>query len=55
MRTLRLIINIILGICGFAIFNESDTFAPNVFGLFCLALLVAINIDEDTLRKIQDR
>jgi hypothetical protein len=55
MKTLRLIINIILGICGFAIFNESDTFAPNVFGLFCLALLVAINVPADAWRQLRDR
>ena len=55
MRTLRTILSIVLALGGMLIFNESDSFTPNFIGLACLALLVAINIDEDTLRKIQDR
>lgn len=47
MKTLRLIINIILGIIGlFLVFNESDTFTPNFVGLGCFALLIYINRKE---------
>jgi hypothetical protein len=53
MKALRIIISIILALGGMMIFNESDTFLPNFIGLACLALLVAINIDKDTLEKIQ--
>lgn len=55
MRTLRTILSIVLALGGMLIFNESDTLMPNFIGLACLALLVAVNIDEDTLRKIQDK
>lgn len=55
MKTLRTILSIALALGGMLIFNESDTIMPNFIGFACLALLVAINIDEDTLRKIQDR
>lgn len=55
MKTLRIILSIALALGGMLIFNESDTFFPNLIGFACLALLVAVNIDEDTLRKIQDR
>ena len=55
MKTFKLIISIILAIGGFAIFNESDSFAPNIFGLFCLALLVAINVPADAWHQLKDR
>lgn len=55
MKTLKLIISIILAIGGFAIFNEGDSFAPNLFGLFCLALLVAINVPADAWQQLKDR
>ena len=55
MRTSRTILSIVLALGGMLIFNESDTFMPNFIGLACLALLVAVNIDEDTLHKIQDK
>lgn len=55
MRTLRTILSIVLALGGMLTFNESDTLMPNFFGLACIALLVAVNIDEDTLRKIQDK
>ena len=54
-KTFKTIINIALGFGTLLVFNESDTFMPNFIGFACLALLLAINIDEDTLRKIQDR
>ena len=55
MKTLKLIISIMLAIGGFAIFNESESFAPNVFGIFCLALLVAINVPADAWHQLKDR
>lgn len=55
MKTLRLILSIILAIGGFAIFNDSDTFIPNLVGLFCLALLVAINVPADAWEQLKDR
>ncbi len=55
MRTLRTILSIVLALGGMLIFNESDTLMPNFIGLACLALLVAVNIDEDTLHKMQDK
>lgn len=55
MKTLRTILSIALALGGMLIFNESDSFTPNFIGLACLALLVAVNIDEDTLHKIQDK
>lgn len=41
------VINIILGIGVFLVFNESDTFIPNLVGLACAALLVVINREKD--------
>lgn len=55
MKTLRIIISIILAIGGFAIFNEGDSFVPNMFGIFCLALLVAINVPADAWQQLKDR
>ena len=53
MKTLRIILSIILALFGMMIFNEGDSFTPNFIGILCWALLVAINIDKDTLEKIQ--
>ena len=55
MKTLRLIISIILAIGTFAVLNESDSFMPNLFGLFCFALLVAINVPADAWEQLKDR
>ena len=55
MKTLRLIISIILAIGTFAVFNESDSFAPNFFGLACFALLIAINVPADAWEQLKDR
>ena len=55
MKTLRLIVSILLAIGGFAIFNEGESFMPNMFGLFCLALLVAINVPADAWHPLNDR
>ena len=51
MKTLRIIISIILAIGTFAVFNESDSFTPNFFGLICFALLVAA----DAWEQLKDR
>ena len=41
MKTISLIIDIILAIVGIGlIFNESDTFVPNIIALACFGLLV---------------
>lgn len=41
MKTLSIIIDIILSIVGIAlVFNESDTFTPNIIALACFALLI---------------
>lgn len=53
MKTVKIIINIILGLLSFMVFNESDTFLPNIIGLFCIALLIAINVDGDAIEQIQ--
>lgn len=55
MKTLRLIVSILLAIGGFAVFNDSGNFTWNFVGLACLVLLVAINIDKETLDKIQNQ
>lgn len=54
MKTIRLIASILLAIGGFAVFNEGN-FTWNFVGLACLVLLVAINIDKETLDKIQNQ
>lgn len=56
MKTLRLIASIILTMAGFMLTaNESGDFTYNFIGLGCFALLVAINIDKETLDKIQNQ
>lgn len=55
MKAIKLIVSIILVIGGMLVFNESDTFTPNLIGLACFALLVVVNIDKDTLDKIQNK
>jgi len=55
MKTLRIIISIILAIGTFAVFNESESFKPNLFGLICFALLIAINVPADAWEQLKDR
>lgn len=52
MKTLRIIISIILALFGMMIFNEGESFTPNFIGLACLALLVVINADRETLDRM---
>lgn len=40
MKTLSIIIDIILCIGLVLVFNESDTFVPNLIALACFALLI---------------
>ena len=54
MKTIKLIINIILGIGCFLIFNESGNFTPNFIGIACLALLVVFNVDYDVIEQIRN-
>jgi len=56
MKAIKLIVSIILAFGGMLVFNENpETFTPNFIGLACLALLVVVNIDKDTLDKIQNK
>lgn len=56
MKTLKLIASIILTMAGFLLtFNESGDFTWNFFGIGCFVLLLAINIDKETLDKIQNQ
>lgn len=43
MKTLKLLASILLGLGCFLIFNESDSFTPNLVGIACAALLIYIN------------
>lgn len=53
MKALKTIINIILCLGLFLVFNESDTIIPNLIGLACFGLLIAFNADKETLEKIK--
>ena len=56
MKTLRTIATIILAIGGVLVFNEAETLSGlwvNFAGFAWIILAASINIDEDTLRKIQ--
>jgi len=55
MKTLRLIINIILGFGCFLVFNDSESFIPNFIGLACFALLIAINPTGDAWMQTHDK
>lgn len=56
MKAIRIILSIILALGGMLIFNENpETFTPNFIGLACLALLVVVNIDKETIEKIQNK
>ena len=55
MKTIKVIATVVLGIASLAIFNEGESFMPNLFGLFCLALLVAINVPADACHQLKDR
>ena len=54
-KIIRLVINIILGIGCFAVFNESDSFTPNLIGLACFALLLLINPVGDAWMQTHDK
>ena len=43
MNAVKLIINIVLAVGCFLVFNESDSFTPNVVGLACFVALLYIN------------
>ena len=53
MRTLKTIVNIILGFGCMAIFNDSASFMPNFFGLACFVLLIVINAPDSLINKLQ--
>lgn len=48
MKTLRTIINVILAIGVFCVFNESETLKPNFIGLACFVGLILFNAPSDT-------
>ena len=54
IKTIRLIINILLGCGCLLVFNESDTFAPNLIGLACFALLIVLNPTGDAWMQLND-
>lgn len=54
-RYIRLAVNILLGCGCFAVLNESDSFAPNLFGLACFALLIVINPTGDAWMQVNKR
>lgn len=46
MKHFKSIINLALCVGVVLVFNESDTFLPNLIGLACLALLVGLNAND---------
>lgn len=46
MRTIKTIINIVLCVGVLLVFNESDTFTPNLIGIACFIGLIALNKDK---------
>lgn len=47
MKHFKSIINLALCVGVVLVFNESDTFLPNLVGLACLAALVWLNANEN--------
>lgn len=47
MKTFKAILNLALCVGVVLVFNESDTFLPNLIGLTCLAALVWLNANEN--------
>jgi len=46
MKTLKTIINFLLCVGLLLVFNESETFIPNLVGLACFFGLIALNKDK---------
>lgn len=46
MKTFKAILNLALCVGVVLVFNESDTFLPNLIGLTCLAALVWLNAND---------
>ena len=44
---IKTVAKVLLCIGIFTVFNESDSFTPNMVGLGCLALLIVINKDNN--------
>lgn len=54
-RNIRLAVNILL-VCGcFLVFNESESFTPNLIGLACFAMLIVINPTGDAWMQTHDK
>ena len=47
MKAIKTILNIALAFGAMLIFNESETFLPNLIGLACMAALVWLNCDKE--------
>ena len=47
MKAIKTILNIALALGAMLVFNESDTFMPNLIGLACLAALIYLNTDKE--------
>lgn len=54
MKAVKTIINILLGIGLMCVFSEGDSFLPNLFGLACFAMLIAVNAPNSLINKIQN-
>ena len=46
MKALKTIATIVLGIGALAIFNESESYLPNLVGIACFCLALYINRDK---------
>ena len=53
-RNVRLAVNILLGCGCFLVFNDSDSFKPNLIGLACFAVLLLINPTGDAWLKTSE-
>lgn len=53
-RNVRLAVNILLGCGCFLVFNDSKTFIPNLIGLACFVVLIAINSTGDAWLQIHN-
>ena len=53
MKTIKTIVNIILGLGCCFIVNEGDDLTPNFVAIACFALLVVLNADKATIEKYQ--
>ena len=48
-------VKIALGFGCFMVFNDSDTFIPNLIGIACIAALVAIESIHNTYKQVSNQ